>query len=91
MPCGMEKLTQPQKAKKAEALKDLERQIEAGTVTVKRNGENVEFVGWETDRENPGHWHDDCAYRTLMAEGSSALRMATARQTPDRMTRTQVR
>ncbi len=89
MPCGTEQLTQQQQAKKAQALKDLERQIEAGVVTVKVNGESVTFEGWQTDRENPGHWHDDCAYRTLMAEGSSALRMALARSasTTDRMAR----
>jgi hypothetical protein len=79
MPCGTEKLTLQQQTKKKKALKDLEAQIEAGKVTVKRTGDKVQFVGWVTDRENPGHWHDDCAYRTLSAEGSAALRRALAR------------
>jgi hypothetical protein len=89
MPCANQKLTQQQEQSRKQELKSLERQIEAGVVTVKVNGESVEFVGWKTDRVNPGHWHDDCAYRTLMAEGSSALRMALARQQsqPDRMAR----
>jgi hypothetical protein len=81
------KLTAEQTQAKEQKLRDLERQIEAGVVTVKRNGEDIEFVGWNTDRTGPGHWHDDCAYRTLMAEGSTALRMALARQQPDRMAR----
>lgn len=79
MTCGLEALTAVQQAKKDQALKDLERQIERGVVTVVVNGTKVEFVGWETDRENPGHWHDDCAYRTLMSQGSTALRQALAR------------
>jgi hypothetical protein len=87
MPCANLKLTTRQATSRESALRDLERKIEAGVVTVKVNGEDVEFVGWETDRENPGHWHDDCAYRTLMAEGSSALRLALSRQPTDRMAR----
>lgn len=93
MPCGTEQLTAAQLAAKQAALRDLERQIEEGKVRVQVMGEHVEFVGWQTDRENPGHWHDDCAYRTLEAEGSSALRMALARNddSTDRMTRTMER
>lgn len=87
MPCGAEELTEEQVETKEKALRDLERQIAAGTVTVRRDGERVEFVGWKTDRTGPGHWHDACAYRTLAAEGSSTLRLAMARQQPDRMTR----
>lgn len=88
MPCFLgDELTQAQSETKEEALRDLERQIEGGAVTVRRNGDRVEFVGWQTDRTGPGHWHDDCAYRTLMADGSPALRAALAREQPDRMAR----
>lgn len=88
MPCMFnETLTEAQTSKKTEALRDLERQIERGTVTVKQADGRVTFEGWKVDRDGPGHWHDDCAYRTLMAEGSPALRMALSRATPDRMTR----
>lgn len=79
MPCAGTKLTAEQVAQRDQKLRDLERQIQSGRVTVKVSGRTVEFVGWQTDRTNPGHWHDDCAYRTLLAEGSSALRMALAR------------
>lgn len=98
MPCDTlrlkalaEKERKAVEAKRKAELKKLEAQIAAGTVTVKKTGERVEFVGWQTDRESLGHWHDDCAFRTLMAEGSSALRMALSRQQPDRMTRTVAR
>jgi hypothetical protein len=87
MPCDGLELTKSQEAVREEKLRDLEAQLKAGKVTVKLNGRTrkVEFVGWETDRVGVGHWHDDCAYRRLMAEGSSELRMALARsQTADR-------
>jgi hypothetical protein len=89
MPCGTEVLTAAQQAKKEQALRDLEKQIAAGKVKVMldRMGKAT-LDGWETDRENPGHWHDDCAYRKLLAEGSSALRMVMARAQTDRMGRT---
>lgn len=80
MPCNAMTLTAEQKQAKQKALDDLERQLQSGKVTVKQTGPKVEFVGWETDRENPAHWHDDCAFHTLQAKGSSALRMALARQ-----------
>jgi len=79
MPCDGAKLTATQKQNRQDKLRDLEKQIAQGKVTVKVKGRSVEFVGWKTDREGPGHWHDDCAYRTLVAQGSSALRMALAR------------
>jgi hypothetical protein len=89
MPCGTEELTAAQQAAKDAALAELERQIEAGNVRVKVLGEEAVFEGWETDRENPGHWHDGCAFRTLTAQGSQALRMALAREetTTDRLVR----
>lgn len=89
MPCAFGELTQEQTQSRERELRDLERRIEAGSVTVTVNGEDVQFLGWDTDRTGPGHWHDDCAYRTLLAEGSSALRMALARNQPDRMARRQ--
>jgi hypothetical protein len=69
---------------KKEKLRDLEAKLKANKVTVKVNArtKKVQFVGWEVDRTGPSHWHDDCAYRTLMSEGSSALRMAMARMAP---------
>jgi hypothetical protein len=79
-------LTEQQTTNRETELRGLERQIVAGKVTVRRNGNKVEFVGWKTDRTGPGHWHDDCAYRTLMAEGSSALRTAMARTQTGRST-----
>jgi hypothetical protein len=75
------KLTPEQLAARAERLRDLERQIARGQVKVRLSATGkATFEGWETDRENPGHWHDDCAYRTLMAEGSTELRRALARE-----------
>lgn len=95
MTCNLStKLTAEQTARRETELRNLERQIERGVVSVVVNGERVEFVGWETDRNNPGHWHDDCAYRTLTAEGSPALRAALSRQesaTSDRMRREIIR
>ena len=81
MPCDtMRQLTPAQEAARAKALRDLEEQLEKGKVQALRDRfGKVTFQGWETDRENPGHWHDDCAYRTLTAAGSSALRLALAR------------
>jgi hypothetical protein len=87
MPCAGAKLTVDQAKVREQKLRDLEAQIASGKVTVKVNGRKVEFVGWETDRTGPGHWHDDCAYRTLSSSGSSALRQALARQQPRQATR----
>jgi len=81
MPCNGAALTAIQQKQREERLRDLERQIASGKVTVKMNGRKVSFDGWVTDRTGPGHLHDDCAYRTLMAQGSSTLRMALARTT----------
>jgi hypothetical protein len=86
MPCAGATLTQEQTDNRANELSKLERLIESGKVTVKRNGTKVEFVGWTTDRTGPGHWHDDCAFRTLQAQGSAALRMALMRQQSNRVT-----
>lgn len=81
MPCDGLELTKTQEQEREEKLRDLEAQLKVGKVTVRTNARTrkVEFVGWQTDRTGPGHWHDDCAYRRLMAEGSSELRMALAR------------
>ena len=93
MPCYGAALTPEQIEARKEALRELERQIARGKVKVRLSATGVPtFEGWQTDRTGPGHWHDDCAYRTLMAEGSSALRMALARQpAQDRMTRRMTR
>ena len=58
------------------ALKRLEAALQKGGVkiTISPNGA-VAFTGW-TDRDDVT---DVCAYRTLAAENSSALRMAVAR------------
>jgi hypothetical protein len=58
------------------ALKRLEAKLQAGQVrlNIAPNGA-VQFAGWQ-DRDDIS---DVCAYRTLSAEGSSALRMAVAR------------
>jgi hypothetical protein len=75
------KLTPEQIAQREERLRDLERQIARGKVKVRMDARGrATFEGWETDRTGPGHWHDDCAYRTLMAEGSTELRRAVARE-----------
>lgn len=87
MPCNGAELTAAEEKVREQKLRDLEAQIASGKVTVRRTGRKVEFVGWETDRTGPGHLHDDCAYRTLAASGSSVLRMALARQQPERQAR----
>lgn len=91
MPCTFGKLTAAQQQKKDERLRDLERQIESGKVTVKVSGRSVEFVGWQTDRNDPSHWHDDCALRTLQSEGSAVLRQALARAQQSDTRRTLIR
>jgi hypothetical protein len=56
----------------------LERQLAMKQVKVAldRMGK-AKFDGWN---DRGYEWHDECAYRALLAEGSSALRMAMARQ-----------
>jgi hypothetical protein len=83
MTCDLINLTAMQEQQREAELRDLEAKIKANKVKVKvkntAKGRTVEFVGWEPTRTGPGHWHDDCAYRKLMAEGSSTLRRALAR------------
>jgi hypothetical protein len=80
VPCNSVKLTPEQIAAREERLRDLERQIQRGQVKVRLSAAGrATFEGWETDRTGPGHWHDDCAYRTLTAQGSTVLRQALAR------------
>lgn len=82
MPCDSLNLSRLQEQQREQELRELESLMEAGAVTVRRDAfGNVEFVGWETDRTGPGHWHDGCAYRTLLSEGSMALAMAQTETT----------
>lgn len=80
MPCDSVSLSQIQAEKKAKALDDLARKIELGEVRVENVGGQAVLTGWVTDREGPGHWHDDCAIRKLMAEGSAEVRLALSQQ-----------
>lgn len=80
MPCDSVRLNRIQEERKAKALADLARQIELGEVSVQNVAGEATLVGWETDREGPGHWHDDCAIRTLMAEGSAEVRLQLSQQ-----------
>lgn len=95
MPClGGTNLTAAQQVERkrvmAERLDELEKLLSAGRVRLKLTG-NPErpavFEGWD-GIEQRGPWHDTCAYRALVAKGSSALRMVESRtQTSERMER----
>jgi hypothetical protein len=79
MPCATPRKNQTLEQRSNEvqaALKRLERSLQNGAVrvTIGANGA-VAFVGWN-DRDDVA---DVCAYRTLAAENSWALRQAVAR------------
>jgi len=69
-------VAQRQAAVKA-SLKTLEQKLQAGRVTVAISPTGaVAFVGWGQERDDVT---DACAYLTLQAEGSWALKQAIAR------------
>ena len=70
MPCDGYALQKAAEEKRARELAELAELIANGAVKVQEDAMgNVEFVGWEHDLTGPGHWHDDCAYRTLVQQG----------------------
>lgn len=82
MPCAGGKNLTPEQAKvrkrvMAERLDALEKLLLSGRVKLRGDAKNPVFDGWVgADR---GDWADACAYRALVAKGSSALRMTAAR------------
>lgn len=86
MPCaGGKNLTPVQQRERkrlmAERLDDLEKLLLSGRVRLKLTGNADKpaiFEGWDGEQQR-GPWADACAYRALLAKGSSALRMSQAR------------
>lgn len=76
MPCAGMTKTPEQRAEDERRVRALELDLARGRAKVRldRMGKAT-FEGW-SDR---GDLHDDCTYRLLVAEGSSAIRMALAR------------